>query len=196
MPKVSESFDASAYAPVADRITLFYKTHPTGRIITSLVSREGGEVLFLAKVYRFADERRPAATGWASERVNDGEINAVACVENTETSAIGRALANLGLTANARRPSREEMEKAARARRPFRAPSADSDALQKRADAHMNFLAVINAAEAAGLRAERAERWRLIIREGIDAALLVRVDRRLRAWILRQDPDVVRLRRL
>ena len=115
MPKTTLTFEAGAYAPVADRIALFYERHPTGRIITELVERSE-VVVFKALVYRGADDPLPAATGWASERVGDGEINAVACVENTETSAIGRALANLGFTASNRRPSAEEMDKASRER--------------------------------------------------------------------------------
>src|SRR5687767_16012515 len=74
------------------------------------------EVVFRASVYRTEKSRTPAATGWASERIGDGDVNTVACLENTETSAIGRALANLGLTASAHRPSREEMDKANRER--------------------------------------------------------------------------------
>src|SRR5919206_4446029 len=113
MAKGDLGFDGGEYAPVAQRITLFYARYPTGRIITKLVSRSGREVIFQALVYRAAHDARPAATGWAAEREGDGEVNAVACVENTETSAIGRALANLGFTAARRRPSREEMTRAA-----------------------------------------------------------------------------------
>lgn len=122
MPKSSLSFNPSEYALVATRITLFYERHPTGRIITELVSRDR-DVLFKALVYRSAEDREPAATGWALEREGDGEINSVACVENTETSAIGRALANLGFTASPKRASREEMEKADRARATLYKPS-------------------------------------------------------------------------
>src|SRR3954470_7102880 len=104
------------YAPVSDRITLFYQKYPAGRIVTELHSRTDREITFRALVYRGPADVQPAATGWASEREGDGEINRVACLENTETSAIGRALANLGFTASSRRPSREEMEKAARLR--------------------------------------------------------------------------------
>ena len=89
MPKTTLPFDPAGYAPVADRIALFYDRHPTGRIVTHLVER-GEVVVFKALVYRAADDAHPAATGWASERLGDGEINAVACVENTETSAIGQ----------------------------------------------------------------------------------------------------------
>src|SRR5919204_2567517 len=116
MAKGDLDLEGGEYAPVAERIALFYLRYPTGRIITKLVSRSEREVVFQALVYRAAHDARPAATGWAAEREGDGEVNAVACVENTETSAIGRALANLGFTAARQRPSREEMEKAARAR--------------------------------------------------------------------------------
>lgn len=115
MPKSSLFFNPADYALVASRITLFYERFPTGRIVTELVSRDR-DVLFKACVYRSSSEAEPAATGWASEREGDGEVNEVACVENTETSAIGRALANLGFTAAIKRPSREEMEKVERAR--------------------------------------------------------------------------------
>jgi hypothetical protein len=114
--KGDNEFDRDAYAPVADRIALFYERFPMGRIETSLVERSDRGVLFRAAVYRGPDERRPAATGWASEREGDGEINTVACLENTETSAVGRALANLGFTASRQRPSAEEMAKVARER--------------------------------------------------------------------------------
>lgn len=117
MPKSDLTFPSAAdYAPVAERIRLFYEAHPTGRLITRLVSSEDGRIVFRAAAYRDTQDARPAATGWASEREGDGDINAVACLENTETSAIGRALANLGFTASTLRPSAEEIAKANRAR--------------------------------------------------------------------------------
>jgi hypothetical protein len=42
-----------------------------------------------AFVFRSVEEERPSATGLASERIGDGDVNTVACLENTETSAIG-----------------------------------------------------------------------------------------------------------
>ena len=116
MPKHELVLDAGEYAPVADRITLFYARYPTGRILTRLISRTRYEITVQAFVFRSVSEERPSATGLASERIGDGDINTVACLENTETSAIGRALANLGLTASSHRPSREEIDKANRER--------------------------------------------------------------------------------
>jgi hypothetical protein len=120
MPKAE--FNLSGYALVAERITEFYEKFENGRIITTLISRDE-TIVFRAEVYRNAGDALPAATGWASEREGDGEINLVACLENSETSAIGRALANLGFTASRKRPSYEEMEKAERARLRFQQPA-------------------------------------------------------------------------
>ena len=37
MPKTTPDFDPETYAPVAERIELFYQRFPTGRILTELV---------------------------------------------------------------------------------------------------------------------------------------------------------------
>ena len=128
MPKTDVLTNLAGYAPVADRISLFYEKYPNGEILTDLISKENGEITFRARVYRTIEERRPSATGWALEFIGDGEVNEVACLENTETSAVGRALANLGFTASRSRPSAEEMLKVARAR--SRLPRSSIDRYQ------------------------------------------------------------------
>ncbi|HJU66172.1 MAG TPA: hypothetical protein VJ596_10870 [Gemmatimonadaceae bacterium] len=174
MPKTDIEFDPAEYAPVADRIALFYERFPEGRIITELVSRSAGEITFRALVYRTSEPARPAATGWASEREGDGEINAVACLENAETSAIGRALANLGFTAARQRPSREEMAKAQRARQ-------RSQALGMAASDAMTLLAT---AERRGLSERRAAIMRAsLTRSDAPIATIVRIERLLRRWL-------------
>lgn len=52
------------------------------------------------------------ATGWAREVDGEGLVNATSALENCETSAIGRALANAGYSTSKQRASREEMAKA------------------------------------------------------------------------------------
>lgn len=199
MPKFPASdSDFSDYAPVADRIAAFYQRYPSGRIITRLHSRSEREVTFRALVYRGLSDSRPAATGWASEREGDGDINTVACMENTETSAIGRALANLGFTASTKRPSREEMDKAARERaRVLRrsnvvsepAPVApaiplDADPLQREANALHDLLDVLQRAEALDFPVRRAQTLRsTLTRQPLSARRLARLERRLRSWI-------------
>jgi hypothetical protein len=193
--------DLSDYALVADRITLFYERYPDGRIVTELHSRVDREITFRALVYRSAAEALPAATGWASERENDGEINRVACLENTETSAVGRALANLGFTASSRRPSREEMEKAERQRaRLAHRPAAvmepraarlaiDADPLQRRANAVHDLLTLVERAEAIGFSEQRGAALRdAVQRRELGAHTLLRLERRLRAWMARHRP--------
>jgi len=204
MPKVSESFNLSEYALVADRIASFYERYPTGRIITRLVSRDR-DVTFKAAVYRSTDDSRPAATGWASEREGDGEVNLYACLENTETSAIGRALANLGFTASKKRPSREEMEKVERSRRrplriehpaAIRAPVPPPQSPPAAAEPAVNdartadLLALIDEAEAAGFPASRAAQLRDVInRTGVrDADHAGTLESQLRRWIRERKP--------
>jgi hypothetical protein len=198
MPKAEHGYDLERYAPVARRITLFYERFPAGRIITSLVQRDARFVIFCARVYRTAEDAKPAATGWALEREGDGDVNAVACLENTETSAIGRALANLGFTASAERPSREEMVRVARARqaplrvsapRPRSAPPAPafSPLLQSHADALSDVLSLLALARQAGMRPARAARTSArLLAHPPGREDLTRIASRLRAWLHRQ----------
>lgn len=202
MPKYELVLDAGEYAPVADRITLFYARYPTGRILTRLIARTELEITVQAFVFRSVDEPRPSATGLASERIGDGDINTVACLENTETSAIGRALANLGLTASSHRPSREEMEKAGRERarrvaetaspspRPSPHPAGLTsippfrDApIQRLADRVLDALDLLDQAERAGLAPKRARQLREALTEPRATLLTIeRVERVVRTW--------------
>ena len=174
MPKTTSDFDPETYAPVAARVELFYERYPNGRILTELVERTEQEIVFRAAVYRAAEDREPAATGWAAERIGDGEVNAVACLENTETSAIGRALANLGFLASRLRPSAEEVAKAERAR----ARISDEPVLQ-----------LLRTAERAGLSARRAEALRARVGRGLAAPELSEVQHELRRFIQRRMED-------
>jgi hypothetical protein len=201
MAKSDFGFDPAAYAPVAERIRLFWESFPTGRIATRLVSRTEREVIFEACVYRSADEAEPAATGWAAEREGDGDINAVACLENTETSAVGRALANLGFTAARERPSLEEMQKAARARarlgqatRPSPAPAVLLPAVAESRRAHViaDLLRLVDQAARSGVRARRVRQWRAALTSrSIPIERLTAYERRLRAWLVRKCADGV-----
>jgi hypothetical protein len=67
-------------------------------------------------LYADKDDKVPVATGYAEEIKSDRGVNATSFVENCETSAIGRAIANCPLQAPASgpRPSRNEMQKVER----------------------------------------------------------------------------------
>jgi hypothetical protein len=211
MTKGGPDFDPTAYAPVAERIRLFYERHPLGRIETELVSRDEHEVLFKALVFRDESDTRPAATGWASEREGDGEVNLAACLENTETSAVGRALANLGFTASRQRPSREEMEKAQRARSrlaraasrvaepaisfaPTQRQAIDGDPLQRRANEVADALSLVRTAERLGLRPRRAEWLRRYVVSSLPSHdARERLIGMLRHWIAKRRDEALRI---
>lgn len=106
-------FDLSQYATVEERLALFWAAHPEGRIATELLRMDDHAVLFRAEVYAHAADPVPVAIGHAYEEKSDRGVNATSHVENCETSAIGRSLANW-IYAAGKRPSRQEMEKVAR----------------------------------------------------------------------------------
>ena len=101
------------YEPVEERISRFYKDHATGRILTEIAhhSDDFAFVVFKAAVFRKEEDTEPAATGFAYEKAGSSPVNRTSHIENCETSAIGRALANLNYAAKGQRASREEMTK-------------------------------------------------------------------------------------
>jgi hypothetical protein len=116
------SFNLSDYETVEERIRRFYKDNPDGRIITenqtTLQDRQVGTWVVYAAVYLTNDREALArATGLAFEVDGQGMANKTSALENAETSAIGRALANAGYSGN-KRASREEMAKVARDKKP------------------------------------------------------------------------------
>lgn len=110
------NFDLSKYIPVHARIADFYGKYPEGRIVTDLVrlNEETGFVCIKANVFRRPDDAEPSATGHAFEIRGQGYVNATSFIENGETSAVGRALANLGFKIENGIASREEMQKVER----------------------------------------------------------------------------------
>lgn len=106
------NFNIEDYAPVQERITQFYRDHPDGRIVTRLESLpdDFGQCRYRADCYRAALDTLPAASGHAVGIAGGKGPAALAWEETAETSAIGRALANLGYAKSRQdRPSREEM---------------------------------------------------------------------------------------
>lgn len=135
--------DLSDYQTVEERLAQFWAKHPNGRVHTQAEMIDEKQVVFSARVWRDIGDTEAASTGFAQETVGQGMVNKTSWVENCETSAIGRALANLGFAPKGARASREEMAKtqrssasapavrpAAVARPPVptpAAPSADAD---------------------------------------------------------------------
>lgn len=117
-------FNLADYEPVEERLARFWKDHPKGRVHTELVngSHAGESVVIVASIYKIASDEHPAATGHAQETPGSNPVNKTSWIENCETSAIGRALANMGYAPKGARPSREEMAKAAAPRIPSTSP--------------------------------------------------------------------------
>ena len=108
------AFDRDSYIGVQERIVRFWDEYPDGRIWTDMKSLpdEWEQVVFFAAVYKHKDDQLPAATGWDAAMKGSGGANNTAWHANCETSAIGRALANMGYAKTSdERASREEMER-------------------------------------------------------------------------------------
>jgi hypothetical protein len=105
---ISMAWDLSNYEQVEDRIDKFYKSHSNGRILTEIIDFKEDYVIFKANVYV---DNTLVSTGYAHEKSNSSPVNKTSYVENCETSAIGRALANFNYAKKGARPSREEMQK-------------------------------------------------------------------------------------
>lgn len=117
------AFNLDDYEPVAARLGRFLEAvtqdHKYPRIVTDLVHYSDDRCVFRAELYVY-DPATSAelliATGWAEETRGDGHINRSSHLENCETGAVGRALANAGYAGSdpSKRASREEMAKVQR----------------------------------------------------------------------------------
>ncbi len=84
------------YKTVAKRVDEFRKDHKTDMsIITNIIVADEKTVVMKAEISD--KDGRIIATGFAEEKRASKGINETSALENCETSAIGRALANFGL---------------------------------------------------------------------------------------------------
>ena len=111
------AFNLADYETVESRLEKFWKEFPDGRVSTELEVCEAHRYVVKAYLYRTYLDQVAYSTGFAEEKDSDRGVNATSALENCETSAIGRALANAGFAAKGRRPSREEMVKVSMAGR-------------------------------------------------------------------------------
>jgi hypothetical protein len=119
-------FNLEDYETVEERLAKFWKEHPDGRIETALVESTLQRFIIKAAIYRTEVDAQAWTTGYAEETVSTRGVNSTSALENCETSAIGRALANAGYASKGKRPSREEMAKVKSAEpRPFSEKLAD-----------------------------------------------------------------------
>jgi hypothetical protein len=104
-------FNLADYEPVEVRLEKFIKDYPSFRIATELEVVEATRYIVKAYLFKDASDGVAWATGYAEETVSSRGVNQTSALENCETSAIGRALANAGYAPKGKRPSREEMTK-------------------------------------------------------------------------------------
>ena len=131
-------FNLNNYEDVDTRIHKFYETYPDGAILTELIANEEekGIVIFKAVAYRTHVDTAASAIGYARGARKDRGVDRDFWFENCETSAIGRCLANLGLSAKGKRASSLEMAKV---------NEAKSDIpIRVRTESHKQFLQTTN----------------------------------------------------
>jgi hypothetical protein len=116
-------FNLDDYEPVAARLDRWLENRIGGfmsstndypRVLTRMVSEPGSDICVIRAELWLGEML--ISTGYAEEVRGAGNVNRTSHVENCETSAIGRALANCGMAGSdmAKRPSREEMSKVQR----------------------------------------------------------------------------------
>jgi hypothetical protein len=108
------AFNLADYETVESRLEKWWKDYPDGRLATKIEQASDTRYIVSAELFRTEVDAKAYATGLASENVSDRGVNSTSALENCETSAIGRALANAGYAAKGKRASREEMTKVAR----------------------------------------------------------------------------------
>jgi hypothetical protein len=134
-------FNLADYETVEERLVKYWKDHPDGRIDTTIVEASPMRFIVKASIYRTEVDAHPWTTGFAEETVSTRGVNSTSALENCETSAIGRALANAGYATKGKRPSREEMVKVATqanneqaSKRPYAEKLAEKVSLAKEDD--------------------------------------------------------------
>lgn len=103
------------YIPVNERIKHFREEYGPGwSIVTEIIECNPERVLIKASVLSLDSPGgvRVASTGHAYEEYGSTFINKTSYVENCETSAIGRALGNLGIGIDTSVASAEEVQNA------------------------------------------------------------------------------------
>ena len=133
MPK----FNLENYETVEDRLKVFWKENPNGCITTDVVHITDDGSCVTIKAYIQDNNGNLVATGIAQETKGQGGFaNTDAWVENCETSAIGRGLANWKYQGSkSPRPSREEMSKVQVEKKPAYKPTKEEEvAMNKVAD--------------------------------------------------------------
>jgi len=117
------SLKGKKYVLVSDRIVYFNETYPEGAIETYMISSpQDDRVVFKAYVFPNGKAGR-VFIAHSQAKWGDGPVNKTSATENAETSAVGRALAMMGIGVIDSVASADEMKKAGA----FPTPGGDTD---------------------------------------------------------------------
>ena len=101
LKKKAVKIQGKDYVLVADRIIFFNEQYPNGtiqtQIMTDLNFEQGNSIVMKAIITPDMDKPVRFFTGYSQEVIGQGYINKTSALENAETSAVGRALAMMGI---------------------------------------------------------------------------------------------------
>lgn len=125
------SFNLADYQTVQERIDLFRKTYPEGRIVNKIVHIDEKSIIVECSIYLKLTDELPAGVDLAHEVKDASPVNRTSWVENASTSSTGRAISLLGgpFSPKGKRPSREEMAKVDRANKATQITAKDIEAV-------------------------------------------------------------------
>lgn len=103
-------FKGKDYVLIKDRVNYFNETYPEGSITTELVSEPKAETVIVKATVKPNEMQR--FTGYSQATWGEGYINKTSALENAETSAVGRALAFMGIGVIESIASMDEINKA------------------------------------------------------------------------------------
>jgi hypothetical protein len=126
LEKLAIDIKGKKYIQVKDRVVFFNETYTNGKIETTLLSQPSeGRIVFEAVVTPDVENPERSFTGHAQEDISKTGINATAALENAETSAVGRALALMGIGVIDSVASVDEMKKAGAYKPTYPSPADD-----------------------------------------------------------------------
>ena len=100
------------YVLVNERVQEFHKLYPNGSIRTDLVEFGDERFIIKAEVCPDINDRMRIFTGYACELVSSSRINKLNALECGESSAVGRAMAFLGIGIDGSIASADEVKNA------------------------------------------------------------------------------------
>lgn len=113
LEKKAVKIQGKSYVLVADRVLYFNQNFPNGCIKTELITSPVDEkIVVKATVIPDINRAERFFTGYSQTVVGQGYINRTSALENAETSAVGRALAMMGIGVIESVASADEIQKA------------------------------------------------------------------------------------